>query len=373
MIWSDKYAPNNLKEIIGEKPPLIKLQDLILNYKKNRKSIILHGPTGTGKTSSIHAIAKENNLTILEVNASDIRNKKAILEFFGDSLNQTTLFSKGKVILFDDADALSGTKDRGGAQAIMSLIETSEFPIILTTTDPWGSKLSKLRKKSELIEFKPSTYLEIIEVLKKICEKEQIKVTESVLKKIAIRNEGDIRSSINDLQTAATGKTELNEINMEDIGYREREESILKLLQLIFKSKETKLINRAIENVNFKLDEILLWVEENLPSEYYGNELFEAFERLSKADIFRGRIRKNQYWRFLVYQKILMSLGIALAKESPKNRSVDYIRSKRILKLWIAKIKYAKRKEKAQEIAQQIHVSTKRVLSEVMPYCKEFI
>lgn len=371
MIWTDKYAPIALREVIGDKPQLLKLQDFILNYKKNKKkSTIIYGPTGSGKTCSIYAIAKENNLEILEINSSDIRNKKGIMDFFGDSLKQASLFNKGKIILFDDVDALSGTKDRGGAQAIASLIESSEFPIILTTTDPWKSKLSILRKKSGLIEFKPPGYLEIFKILKKICDKEKIKINDSIIKKIAIRNEGDVRSSINDLQTIAV---DIKEINIDELGYREREDSILNLLQLIFKSQDIKSINRSIDNVNLNFDEIFLWIEENLPSEYYNKELFESFERLSKADIFRGRIRRNQYWRFLIYQKLLMGIGVSLAKDSKKNKIVKYSRPQRILKLWRAKLKYSERKSKAEQISKEIHMSSKKVLSEVMPYCKNFI
>jgi len=371
MIWTDKYSPNVLREVIGDKPQLIKLQDFILNYKKSRKkSTIIYGPTGSGKTCSIYAIAKENNLEILEVNSSDIRSKKGILNLFGDSLKQASLFNKGKVILFDDVDALSGTKDRGGAQAIASLIESSEFPIVLTTTDPWKSKLSILRKKSGLIEFKPPGYLEIFKILKNICNKEEIEISDTILKKIAVRSDGDVRSSINDLQTIAIGE---KEIDIDKLDYREREESIFNLLQLIFKSQDINSINKSIDNVNLNFDEIFLWIEENLPNEYYNKELFESFERLSKADVFRGRIRRNQYWRFLIYQKLLMGVGVSLAKNSKKNEVVKYSRPQRILKLWRAKLKYSERKIKAEQISKEIHMSYKKVLSEVMPYCKNYI
>ncbi|MCH8013522.1 MAG: hypothetical protein IH823_01840, partial [Candidatus Dadabacteria bacterium] len=79
-----------------------------------------------------------------------------------------TGFGKSKLILVDEIDGLSGTKDRGGLLAITKLIEKSSFPIILTATNPWDYKFNKLRRKTEMIEFAPLEYLIIFEILKKL-------------------------------------------------------------------------------------------------------------------------------------------------------------------------------------------------------------
>ena len=86
------------------------------------------------------------------------------------------------------------------------------------------------------------------------------------------------------------------------------------------------------------LDEIILWIEENIPHEYKGISLARAYERLSKADIFRGRIYRQQYWRFMVYENILLSYGISASKnlEAPINSNfVRYKKPTRILKIWL--------------------------------------
>ena len=66
------------------------------------------------------------------------------------------------------------------------------------------------------------------------------------------------------------------------------------------------------------LDEIILWVEKNLPMEYEGEELARAFDLLSKVDVFKGRIYKQQYWRFLVYENAFLSYGISSSKKQVK-------------------------------------------------------
>jgi replication factor C large subunit len=97
--------------------------------------LVLHGPPGTGKTASVHALARELDLELIEVNASDVRNKASINELLGAALGQQSLFFKGNVILVDEADGLSGTKDRGGLQAVLALVKEARYPVIITANE----------------------------------------------------------------------------------------------------------------------------------------------------------------------------------------------------------------------------------------------
>jgi len=72
----------------------------------------------------------------------------------------------------------------------------------------------------------------------------------------------------------------------------------------------------------------------------------------------------------MVYQKYLMSAGVASSKIEPKKGFVDYVRSKKILKLWMAKMKYGKRNSIAGKIAEKCHVSTKKSIKDIFPYIK---
>ena len=123
-----KYKPKKTDEIIGQDIAIKKLKNFVVNFKKQRKNAaLIYGPSGVGKTISVHALANELDLEILEVNASDVRNAEQINSLIGSAVGQMSLFSKGKIILVDEIDGLSGTKDRGGLQAIIRLIEKSSF------------------------------------------------------------------------------------------------------------------------------------------------------------------------------------------------------------------------------------------------------
>tara|TARA_Y100000034_G_C6865943_1_gene394655 strand:- start:332 stop:1522 length:1191 start_codon:yes stop_codon:yes gene_type:complete len=370
-IWTEKYSPKSLREVVGDRPPLLKLQDFILNYSKHKKkSMLVYGPPGTGKSSSVYAIAKENNLDVMELNSSDFRNKKKIEELLGDSVNQASLISSGRVILIDDIDGISGTKDRGAAQALAAILEKSSFPIVLTSNNPWDSKFSTLRNKSFLIEFKHLSYIEIFSFLKIICEQEEISFDEKALKRIAVENEGDLRSAINDLQAVCSDTNKINEESLNFLGYRERKESIFNLLQLIFRSKDIVSINTYIDSVDLNLDEIFLWIEENIPKEYNNSEINLSFENLSKSDVFRGRIRRQQHWRFLIYQKLLMGAGVAFSKEPGKKGFVKYSNPQRILKIWKNKMKYSKKKNISEKLTRHCHLSSRKAMKHIIPYLK---
>jgi len=139
--YTKKYIPEKSSDIIGQDAALKELKDFVINFKrKKNKAALLYGPSGTGKTGSVYAIANELGLEILEVNASDFRNAEQIDSRAGMAAGQQSLFFKSKIILVDEVDGLSGTQDRGGIQAIIKLVEKSAFPIILTAMNPWDHK-----------------------------------------------------------------------------------------------------------------------------------------------------------------------------------------------------------------------------------------
>ena len=166
--WTIRYAPKSAKEVQGQDKALSSLKVFLSNYKRQKKrAALLYGAPGSGKTCSVYAIAAELDLEVLEINASDFRNKSKIDEKLEPATKQMSLFAKGKVILVDEVDGLSGTKDRGGLQEVLKIIEDSAWPIVMTITDPYDQKFSKLRKKSEMIEFHTLNYLSVNNVLKK--------------------------------------------------------------------------------------------------------------------------------------------------------------------------------------------------------------
>jgi len=80
------------------------------------------------------------------------------------------------------------------------------------------------------------------------------------------------------------------------------------------------------------------------------------------VDVFRGRIKRWQHWRFLSYINNLLTAGVAVCKDEKNRRFVQYKPTGRILKIWWAKQKNMKKKAIAQKIAEKTHTSMKEIL-----------
>ena len=159
--FTEKYRSKSLKDIENQQEAIQKLKRFISGFGKNskKKAAIVYGPSGSGKTSLIYAIAYDMKFEVIELNASDFRSKKDIENIIMPAINQKSLFFKSKIILIDEIDGISGNKDRGGIQALVSLINDTNYPILLTANDIWQDKFNSLRQKAELIQPVSYTHL----------------------------------------------------------------------------------------------------------------------------------------------------------------------------------------------------------------------
>ncbi len=360
----EKYRPRSTKEIIGQEIAIQEVLNFLKNFPK-KKGIILHGPPGTGKTTIVHAIAKELNLDIFELNSSDLRNRIKLEEVLKPASLQHSLFKSGKLILMDEVDGVTG-KDIGGVPELIRILEKTAHPIIMTGNDIWDSKFSDLRQKCKLIELKPLSAENIVNVLHNVLEKEDVQENPHFLRQIAIKSQGDLRAALNDLHTYVLS----DHSNINFLEERHKDDNIFNILKKLFQERTDNL--NLFDNTQMSLDEVLLWIEENLPREYKGKALAKAYLALAHADIFRGRIYRQQFWRFLVYQNIFQSAGISYAKDKPKAGFTKYERPTRILKIWLNNQKTAKKKTISQKYARYVHCSTKRAMRD-FPLIKNII
>ena len=360
--WTEKYRIKNFTEFKGQDLAVGSIKKFFSDFPHGKKAILLHGPAGTGKTSLAYVIKNELDLEILELNASDFRNKEQLNLKLKPATEQSSLFKKGKVILVDEVDGLSSMKDRGGLPELIELIENTQFPMIITANKIWDSKFGSLRKKVNLVELKDLSYSTISLILQNIVSKENLNIDNQVLTSIAVKANGDVRAAINDLQTISADPNIIeNYISLDE---RNKETDIFNALKIIFKNNFSNEMLRTYDSVDLPLDKIFLWLEENIPYEYSGEELYNAYNILSIADTFRGHIRRNRHWRFLVYQNILLSAGISTSKKTVKTGFTKYNKPSRILKIWMNNQKSKHKKTIISKYAHKVHCSTKKAAKE---------
>jgi len=206
----------------------------------------------------------------------------------------------------------------------------------------------------------------IASLLKRIAEHEKLSVSEEVVTNIAGSSSGDLRSAINDIQALGEGEVGAAEV----IGHRDRERNIFDSVRAVFKAMEYKEAREVMWGVDDR-EMFVRWIEENIPLEYEkGCDIANAFERLSRADVFDGRIMRRQYWGFLRYSSDLATAGVALAKEEPYHKFVKYQFPKIIRALGSSRGERAMRKGIGMRVGRKCHVSSKDATSLFIPLLK---
>ncbi|MFA5953123.1 MAG: replication factor C large subunit [Candidatus Pacearchaeota archaeon] len=357
--WTEKHRPKKLEDIKGQEESIEKIKKFLDEFPNKKKVLILGGPPGIGKTTLVHVFSKEMNFELFELNASDLRNKEKLQQILRPAIEQKSLTKENKIILIDEVDGITGT-DRGGISELTKLIDETTYPIIATANDVWKKNLADLRKKSTIIELKNIPLNISKAVLIDILKKEDKFLNIEILSEISENSKGDLRAAINDLQAISSSQNPEEAI----IDSRNKEDTIFNILREIFQEKANNEMLRAFDKTEMSIDEIMLWIEENIPNIYSGKELAQAYFKLANADLFKGRIYKQQYWRFLVYQNIFLSYGISSSKINEKKGFFKYSKPERILKIWLSNQKLSKRKSIAEKYALKTHVGSKRILRE---------
>ncbi len=329
--WTERYRPRTLDELAGHN----KVREMLREWAKawlkgtpKDKAMVFQGPPGVGKTTAALALAKEMGWAVVELNASDKRNayaikdiaeRGALFDTFTDEGNFVSSKKGGhKLIIVDEADNLFGREDQGGSGAIVQLVKKTKQPVILIVNDYYEltRRSPPIKFMTKKVDFYKLRKASLINRLLEICEKEGIETDAATMDVIADNANGDLRSAIKDLQAMGMGREELRVKDLLALSYRDKDESIFDLLALIFKSDKTDLIREKTRSVDETPDNLLLWVDENLPKQSEKKEdLARGIYALSRADIFLSRVWKRQNYALWSYASQMMTEGVALAKE----------------------------------------------------------
>ena len=200
-----RVRPQNLDEFIGQEEILGKDKILYRTIKADRlSSIILWGPTGSGKTSLAKVISNTTKYKFIKLNAvtsgvGDI--KSAIEEAKNPLLNPT-----GKCILFIDEIHRFNKLQQ---DALLPFVENGTVILIgATTENPYFEVNKALISRSMVFKLKPLSAENVFTILKNAIKNPEvlgnynINREDETLKKIAEISSGDVRTALNSLEIA---------------------------------------------------------------------------------------------------------------------------------------------------------------------------
>lgn len=323
--WTEKHRPSTLAEVRGNDKARDALEEWADTWEQHREAVIVHGSPGIGKTSAAHALASDKGWPVIELNASDQRQADVIDKIAGEAAQSGTLTqgsSGRRLVVMDEADNFHGNADYGGSAAVTGVVKDADQPMILIANEFYDMSQG-LRNACQEIEFRDVSKRSIVPVLRDICRKEGVEYEEEALEAIAKQTSGDLRSAVNDLQAVAE---QAERLTVDDVvtGQRDTTTDIFDFLDDVIKKLDPQAALEASYDVDETPDDMINWIEDNMPKDYAGRELADAYGYLANADRWLGRVRATQDYSYWRYAGDNMTAGVAAAREEQKGGWTRY-------------------------------------------------
>lgn len=384
--WATKYRPKTLGDVLGNPGAVRELMSWAKSWDDgipNKRAVVLMGPPGIGKTSAALALASDMGWGVVEMNASDQRTGSAIEDIALRGAMFNTFTDKGeylrsseggrKLIILDEADSLFGRQDRGAMPAIVKLITETRQPVILIVNDFYelSKKSASVKTRTLQIKFQKPVAVTVSRVLRNISDDQGLDIGPAAIKMIADNAAGDVRAAVSDLQSIAQGKITITKESTHVLSERDSRSSMYDLVYTIFRKKDPSASRRVLMETDSDPENAILWIDENLPYEFLDQgDLVRGYEKLSRSDLFLGRVYRRQHYGFWSYAGDMMTFGVATARRSEKYASGRIRFPQYLTRMSRSKSIRRTKKDVCLKLAVFMHTSTKRVEHDVLPYIK---
>lgn len=206
--WVEKYRPKDISQVVGQHSHLSRFKIIIQDHTFPFPNVVMVGSPGVGKTTTATCVAREYlkdrfDQAFMEMNGSDDRTSRVLSEVLVPFCRKTIYLPPNtyRIALIDEIDSMIPSAQ----QTLKCILEEYSKKVRFFLVANMEAKLIReLYSQCVVLRFSAADTRSLRMFLEEICDAEEVKYTKEGLEALIEFAGGDIRRSVNDLQSIAT-------------------------------------------------------------------------------------------------------------------------------------------------------------------------
>mmetsp|Transcript_5638 Transcript_5638/g.8386 ORF Transcript_5638/g.8386 Transcript_5638/m.8386 type:complete len:321 (-) Transcript_5638:52-1014(-) len=261
--WVEKYRPFVLEEVVGNERAVQQLGSI--SHQGNMPNLLLVGPPGCGKTTSIWCLARQMlgdsvKQAVCELNASDDRGidvvREKIKSFAQQKVNVPA--NMHKIIILDEADSMTASAQQALRMIMTDYTNTTRFALACNDS---SKIIEAIQSRCAILRYTRLNDTEVTRRLIEVMQKESVEHSEKGVEALVFTAEGDMRNALNNLQATVAAYGEVNFENVLSVCDQPHPDILKTVVQKCLEGK----FSLAAENMG------LLWKQGYSPLDIIGS------------------------------------------------------------------------------------------------------
>lgn len=278
--WVEKYRPQVLNDVLGNENVITRLRVVAANG--NMPNLMLSGPPGSGKTTTVLALAREMlgshfKNAVLELNASDDRGIDTVrtkIKMFAQT-KVSLPPGRHKIVLLDEADSMTA----GAQQALRRTMElysnTTRFALACNLS---GQIIEPIQSRCAVVRFQRLSPEQVAAQVKKVLDAEKAEYDQSGVDAAVFTADGDMRIALNNIQSTLNGFGVVNAENLNKVCDQPHPGIAREFLALCAKQD----IDAAVAKISILIDQ-----------GYSANDIIQTIFRVARTMDFGEDVKLN--------------------------------------------------------------------------------